>query len=65
MKENPVVIENTRIETDDYLFDDLSSFFAIIQSGPAFLSIYDNGIESFVLTDRILEKVSKTLVQFA
>ncbi|HEX2393724.1 MAG TPA: Gfo/Idh/MocA family oxidoreductase [Bacteroidales bacterium] len=63
--ETPIFIENRRIEISDYLFDDLSAFFAIIQSGPAFLSIYDNGFESFVLTDRILEKVSKTLVQFA
>jgi len=63
--ENPIFIENFQVEQSDYLFDDLCSFFSLIHSGPAFLSIYDNGFESFVLTDRILEKVSKTLVQFA
>jgi predicted dehydrogenase len=64
-KENPIFIENIQVEQTDYLFDDLRNFFSLIHSGPAFLSIYDNGFESFVLTDRILEKVSKTLVQFA
>jgi hypothetical protein len=65
LDETPIFIENTPIETSNYLFDDLSAFFSVIQSGSAFLSIYDNGFESFMLTDRILEKVSKTLVQFA
>lgn len=61
----PIFMENTRVELTDYLFDDLSAFIGLIKSGPAFLSIYENGFESFVLADRILEKVSKTLVQFA
>jgi len=63
--ESPIFIENIQVEPSDFLIDDLSAFFGLIRSGPAFLSIYDNGFESFVLTDRILEKVSKTLVQFA
>jgi hypothetical protein len=63
--ENPIFIENFQVEQTDYLFDDLCGFIKLIHSGPAFLSIYDNGFESYVLTDRILEKVSKTLVQFA
>ncbi len=63
--EHPVFIENLRIEQTDYLVDELYIFFNLIQSGSAFLSIYDNGFESFVLTDRILEKVMKTLVQYA
>ena len=63
--ENPIFIENIQLEQSDHLFEDLYSFFNLILSGPAFLSIYDNGFESFVLTDRILEKVSKTLVQYA
>jgi hypothetical protein len=61
----PIFIENTLVELTDYLFDDLSAFIGLIKSGPAFLSIYENGFESFLLADRILEKVSKTLVQFA
>jgi predicted dehydrogenase len=64
-KENPIFIENIQVEQTDYLLDDLCSFFSLILSGPAFLSIYDNGFESFMLTDRILDKASKTLVQFA
>jgi hypothetical protein len=63
--ENPIFIENIKVEQTDHLFEDLKSFLNLIHSGPAFLSIYDNGFESFILTDRILEKVSKTLVQFA
>ncbi len=60
----PEFFEKIRVEMGDHLFDDLSSFFSVIKSGPAFLTIYDNGFESFILTDKILEKVSKTLVQF-
>jgi hypothetical protein len=63
--ENPIFIGNFQVEQADYLADDLRRFFNLIHSGPAFLSIYDNGFESFLLADRILEKVSKTLVQFA
>jgi hypothetical protein len=63
--ESPIFIENIQVERTDYLFDDLFGFFNLIRSGPAFLSIYDNGFESFVLTDRILEKVMKTLIQCA
>jgi|WetSurMetagenome_2_1015567.scaffolds.fasta_scaffold20479_4 hypothetical protein len=63
--ENPIFIENIQVEQPDNLVDDLYFFFNLIHSGPAFLSIYDSGFESFVLTDRILEKISKTLVQFA
>lgn len=63
--ESPIFIENIQVEQTDYLFDNLSGFLNLIRSGPAFLSIYDNGFESFVLTDRILEKVMKTLIQYA
>lgn len=62
---NPVFIESLKMEQPDYLVDDLCSFFNLIQSGAAFLSIYDNGFESFILTERVLEKVMKTLVQYA
>jgi hypothetical protein len=63
--ENPIFIENIQVERTDCLCDDLSGFFNLIRSGAAFLSIYDNGFESLVLTDRIHEKVLKTLVQYA
>lgn len=63
--ESPIFIENIQVERTDHLFDDLSGFLNLIRSGPAFLSIYDNGFESFVLTDRIIEKIMKTLIQYA
>lgn len=62
---NPIFIESLKMEQPDYLVDDLFSFFNLIQSGSPFLSIYDNGFESFILTERVLEKVMKTLVQYA
>jgi len=63
--ESPIFVENIQVEQTDPLFGDLSDFFKLIQSGPAFLSINDNGFESYVMTDRILEKVMKTLIQCA
>jgi hypothetical protein len=63
--ESPIFIESIQVEQTDPLWVDLSDFFNLIHSGPAFLSINDNGFESYVLTDRILEKVMKTLVQCA
>lgn len=63
--ENPIFIDKFVLEQSDHLLDDLHGFIRLINSGPAFLSIYDNGFESFVLTDRILEKITKTFVQFA
>lgn len=61
--ESPIFIESILVEQSDPLLDDLSDFFSLIHSGPAFLSMNDSGFESYVLTDRILEKVMKTLVQ--
>ena len=58
------LFENMTLEAGDCLYDDLSSFFAAIRSGPVSHSIYDHGFETIILTDRILEKVSKTLVRF-
>lgn len=63
--ENPIFVENIQVERTDDHYDDLSGFFKLIRSGPAFLSIYDNGFESIVLADRVLEKVVKTLIQYA
>jgi predicted dehydrogenase len=63
--ESPIFIESIRVEQTDSLWVELSDFISLIQTGPAFLSINDNGFESFILTDRILEKVMKTLVQCA
>lgn len=63
--ESPIFVENIQVEQSDPLSGDLSDFFKLIQYGPAFLSINDNGFESYVMTDRILEKVMKTLIQCA
>jgi hypothetical protein len=61
--ESPIFVESIHFEQTDPLWVDLSDFFNLIHSCPAFLPINDNGFESYVLTDRILEKVMKTLVQ--
>jgi predicted dehydrogenase len=63
--ECPIFIESIQVEQTDSLWNDLSDYFTMILSGPAFLSINDNGFESYVLTDRILDKVMKTLIQCA
>jgi hypothetical protein len=63
--ESPIFIESIQVEQTDSLWSDMSDFFGMIHSVPAFLSINDNGFESYVLTDRILEKVMKTLIQCA
>jgi hypothetical protein len=59
----PFLLENMRIEKTDSLTGELADFFDLIRSGPAFLSMNDNGFEPYMLTDRILEKVMKTLVR--
>ncbi len=64
-KENPIFMKNIRVESSDRLNEELTGFFSLIRSGPAFLSIYDNGFEPYMLSDRIIEKASKTLVQYA
>jgi hypothetical protein len=60
---NPIFIESVRAENTDALTRELTDFIFQIVSGPAFLSINENSFEPFVLADRILEKVMKTLVR--
>ncbi len=59
----PFFLENMRIEKTDSLTGELADFIELIRSGPAFLSGNDNGFEPYMLTDRIFEKVMKTLVR--
>jgi hypothetical protein len=59
----PFFMENRHIEKTDPLTGELTDFIDLIRSGPAFLSMNDNGFEPFMLTDRILEKVMKTLIR--
>jgi predicted dehydrogenase len=59
----PFLLENIQVEKTDSLTGELSDFIDLIRSGPAFLSMNDNGFEPYMLTDRILEKVMKTLVR--
>jgi predicted dehydrogenase len=59
----PFFLENMRVEKTDSLTGELADFIDLIRSGPAFLSMNDNGFEPYLLTDRILEKVMKTLVR--
>jgi predicted dehydrogenase len=65
INESPIFIENIRMERTDSLQGELTEFVQQICSGPAFLSLQDNGFESVILTERILEKVMKTLIQCA
>jgi predicted dehydrogenase len=60
---SPFLLENIYVEKTDSLTGELADFIDMIRSGPAFLSMNDNGFEPFLLTDRILEKVMKTLVR--
>jgi predicted dehydrogenase len=61
--DTPFCIENTRVPQCDSLAGELSDFTDLIRKGPAFLSMSDSGFEPYMLTDRILEKVMKTLVR--
>jgi len=65
IKESPIFIENIQVNQSDNLLTGLSAFFNLIRSGTTFLSMHDNGFEPVMLTDRILEKVMKTLVYCA
>jgi hypothetical protein len=60
---NPIFIESAHIITGDSLVPELTDFIDLIVSGPAFLSINDNGLESYLLADRIMDKVMKTIVR--
>jgi hypothetical protein len=62
-EDEAIYIEHIRVGNTDSLTSELTDFFGLIQSGPAFLSIYENGFEPYLLADRILEKVMKTLVR--
>ncbi len=59
----PFLLETMHVEKSDSLTGELADFIDLIRSGPAFLSMIDNGFEPYMLTDRILEKVMKTLVR--
>jgi hypothetical protein len=61
-RENSIQSESAYTKAFETDLSDLSVFFDFIRSGPSFLSIGDNGFESFILADRILEKVMKTLI---
>jgi hypothetical protein len=62
-EDEAIFIEHIRVENADTLTSELTDFFSLIRQGPAFLSIYENGFEPFLLADRILDKVMKTLVR--
>jgi hypothetical protein len=62
-EENPIFIERISVENTDTLTGELTDFFNLIISGNPFLTLNDNGFEPYMLADRILEKVQKTLVR--
>ncbi len=59
----PIHIEHIRVGNPDTLTLELTDFFSHILSGTVFLSMNESGFEPFMLTDRILERVMKTLVR--
>jgi|GEM_PF-2316492 len=61
--EDPLFIQRHRVENTDTLTGELTDFFGLIRADHAFLSMYDSGFEPYVLAERILEKVMKTLVR--
>ncbi|MBN1790342.1 MAG: hypothetical protein JW830_07600 [Bacteroidales bacterium] len=63
--ESPIFIENIQVEQTDSLWGELSDFISMIRSGQTILTLNDSGFESYVLTDRILDKIMKTLIQCA
>jgi predicted dehydrogenase len=63
--ENPIFIESIQVERSDLLLAELTDFMSLIRSGSAYLTLNDAGFESYVLTNRMLEIVMKTLVQCA
>jgi hypothetical protein len=60
--ENPILTESRRVEHTDLLTTELADFLNNIHSDQAFLSLHDSGFEAYLLADRILEKVMKTLI---
>jgi predicted dehydrogenase len=60
---NPISIESVKIENGDSLPAELNEFITLIRSGQPFLSVNENGFEPFLLTDRIMDRVMKTLVR--
>jgi hypothetical protein len=63
--ESPIFIESIQVEQTDSLWGELSDFVSMIRSGQTILTLNDSGFESYVLTDRILDKIMKTLIQCA
>jgi len=62
-EDEPIFTERVLVGNSDTLTGELTDFFGLIRSGPAFLSVYENGFEPYLLADRILDKVMKTLVR--
>lgn len=56
-------LETVRLPGTDLLIREMTDFIHMIQSGYSFLSASESGFEPYLLTDRILEKVMKTLVR--
>jgi hypothetical protein len=62
---NPVFF-NSAIGKQQATFEqELFGYISLLRSSPTFLSVSDNGFESFILADRILEKIAESLVQCA
>jgi hypothetical protein len=63
-EENPIFTESGHVAVSDSLSNELIDFFNLIRTRPALISQNENGFEPYFLTDRILEKVKKTFIQY-
>lgn len=63
-KDSPLIIDNVEIEHTDPLFDELSGFILSAGSGSRHQTDNECGFEPFMLAERILEKVRKSVIQF-
>ncbi|MBN1158352.1 MAG: Gfo/Idh/MocA family oxidoreductase [Bacteroidales bacterium] len=62
--DSPLIIDNIEIENPDPLLDELSGFILSAGSGCKHQDETECGFEPFILTERILEKVRKSVIQY-
>ncbi len=60
----PLIIDNVALENTDPLYEELSSFILSSTSKSKHHIDTENGFEPFVLTEKILEKVRKSVIQY-
>jgi len=61
---SPLNVDHIKIATNDVVFEELSNFVSSAISVPRHHETYDFGFEPFILTERIMEKVRKSVIQY-